>query len=37
MTDKSTPTKKDILSSGKTSNNQSTTTNIMNQEILKLQ
>ena len=33
MTDKSTPTKKDILSSGKTSNNQSTTTNIMNQEM----
>ena len=32
MSDKSTPIKKEILSSAKTSNNQSTTTNIMNQE-----
>ena len=32
MTDKSTPIKKDISSSGKTSNNISTTTNILNQD-----
>ena len=32
MTDKSTPTKKDFLSNEKTSNNPSTSTNIINQE-----
>ena len=32
MTDKSTPTKKDFLSNEKTSNNQSTSTNIINPE-----
>ena len=32
MTDKSTPTKKEILSNEKTSNNQSASTNIINQE-----
>ena len=36
MTDKSTPTKKDFLSNEKTSNNQSTSTNIINPENLPL-